>query len=415
MQHTPTFGLRLTRSIATLTFSAALICPAASPLFAQAPATASASSNRVVGALLRIDGKTLALKDQQGKETSVTLTDATKLMRIAPGQTSLASATPIQLSDLAVGDRLLVRTQPAAADGSMTAVTVIAMKQADITQQQQQTQTAWQHGVGGLVKSVDAAKRSIVIDSRASGGLVTVQMAPTAVVKRYAPESIQYEQAQPSSIDKIMPGDQLRARGTAGSTTATDHSFKADEVVAGSFKNLSGKITGVDAQTGMVSFTDLASKQMVAIKVTDATQLRKLDDATADKLAASMKAANGGGRDGGGDRAAGDVKPAAGTPGGAAPAGSSPAGDSRGQREPSAAGSGSDAADMQQAFTRAAPIHLTDLRKNDLVMVVASAGADSQLGAVTVITGIEPLLRASPNGSAAMLSNWSMGGAPSSQ
>ena len=50
------------------------------------------------------------------------------------------------------------------------------------------------------------------------------------------------------------------------------------------------------------------------------------------------------------------------------------------------------------------------MKKGDVVMVVASSGADKQLGAVTLVKGVEPLLRASPNGSAAMLSAWSVGG-----
>ncbi len=66
--------------------------------------------------------------------------------------------------------------------------------------------------------------------------------------------------------------------------------------------------------------------------------------------------------------------------------------------------------DLQQALAKAPAIHLSDLKKGDFVMVVASSSADNQLGAVTLVSNVEPLLRASPNGSAAMLSNWSMGG-----
>jgi len=65
---------------------------------------------------------------------------------------------------------------------------------------------------------------------------------------------------------------------------------------------------------------------------------------------------------------------------------------------------------MQQALAHAQAIQLSSLKKGDLVMAVASSGADNQLGAVTMVTGVEPLLRASPNASAAGLSNWSLGG-----
>ena len=373
---------------------------------ALAQAAPPAAGTRVVGAVVSIDGMKITLKDQQGTQTTVTVTDATKLVRITPGQTSLASAAPIQLTDLQPGDRLLVRTQ--AGDAGIVAVSIVAMKQADIAQQHAQVQAAWQHGVGGLVKSVDASARTIMIAGTGSAPGMTIQLSTAAMVKRYAPESVQYEQAQPSSIDKIMPGDQLRARGTAGA----DHTFIADEVIAGSFRNLSGKLTAVDAQAGTMSFVDLASKQPLTIKVTGDTQLRKLDDATADKLAASMKQAEPGSA---GGRVRGAAGGAAGGPGTGAGAASdasathgvSEQGTTRHGMGDSGASSGGD---LQQALEHAAQIHLNDLRKNDFVMVVASASADNQLGAVSVVSNVEPLLRASPNGSAAMLSSWSMGG-----
>ena len=373
--------------------------PSAQVLAQAPPATTASAANRVVGALVKVEGMKLTLKDQQGTETAVTVADTTKIVRIAPGQTSMAGATPIQLIDLQPGDRLLVRTAPAS-DGSLGVTVIVAMKQGDIAQQQSQAQAAWQHGVGGIVKSIDAASRTVTVAATTTAE-TTIQLSPTTVIKRYAPESVQYEQAQPSSIDKIMPGDQLRARGTAG----PEHTFKADEIIAGSFRNLSGTISSVDAQAGVVNFTDLASKQPVAVKVTNDTQLRRIDDATAEKLAATMKASSGGGRQGAGGPPAG--APAAPPSAGPAAHGVSEQGTTRRGMNEAGTGGGTD---LQQALTQAAPIHIADLKKGDVVMVVASSGADKQLGAVTLVKGVEPLLRASPNGSAAMLSAWSVGG-----
>jgi hypothetical protein len=354
--------------------------------------------------LVKVDGQKLTLKDQQGVETTVTVTDATKFLQIAPGQTSLTGATPIQITDIEPGDRLLVRLQPASDAGALVAATVVAMKQADIAQQHAAVLAAWQHGVGGIVKQVDPANGSIVIATNGIGHpkSVTIQLGPKAVVKRYAAESVQYEQAQPSSIDKIMVGDQLRARGSAGSDPTT---FQADEVVAGSFKSISGKITAVDTAGGVVSLTDLATKQPLQLKVTADSQLRKLDDATAERLAAAMKSTGdtpAGGRPAG---AAPGGTPAGGPPAGGAP----PAGAAQWHRGPGQGGPAG-GGDMQQALAHAPAIHLADLKKGDIVMAVASSGADNTLGAVTVVTGVEPLLRASPSASAAVLSSWSLGG-----
>ena len=369
---------------------------------------AAAPASRLSGSLVKVDGKQITVKDAQGAESTIVVTDATKLLRIEPGQTSLAGAKPIQLTDMTPGDRLLVLRITPAPDGSgNTAAAVVAMKQADIAQQRATESAAWQHGLGGLVKSVDVDGKSIQIASGAEGKSVTVKLGPSAIVKRYAAESVQYDQAKPSSLDKIMVGDQLRARGTAGADGTT---FQADEVVAGSFRNFSGKVTAVDATGGMITLDDLATKQTVQLKVTSDSQLRKLDDATADKLAAAMKSAGDAGG-GGGARAAG------GPPAGGPPSGGGEGGGGRHGGAGSAGGpGGSGGSDMQQALAHAPAIQLAQLKRGDLVMVVASSGADNQMGAVTLVTGVEPLLRASPSASASVLANWSLaGGAPAQQ
>ncbi len=393
-------------SVVLLIASAALL--PASILKAQdagAPAPATAAASRVVGSLVKIDGQKLTLKDQKGVETTVSVTDSTRLAQVAPGQTNLASATPIKLADIQPGDRLLVRVQPAPDGSGMVATIVVAMRQADIAQQHAQILAAWQHGVGGLVKSVDTADQTVVI---AAGTVahprdVTIKFGPKTVVKRYAPESVEYDQAVPSSLDKVTVGDQLRARGAAGADPA---SFAADEVIAGSFRNISGKINAVDVTTGTLSLTDLATKQPVQLKVTADSHLRKLDDATAEKLAAQMKpAGEGGGR------------PAVASAAGGPPSEGPPSGGMGGMHRGPGAGASGGGGDMQQALAQAPAIKLTDLRKGDVVMAVASNGADNQLGAVTVVAGVDPLLRASPSASAAVLASWSLAGsnAPAEQ
>jgi hypothetical protein len=243
---------------------------------------------------------------------------------------------------------------------------------------------------------------------------MTIKLGPSTIVKRYAAESVEYEKAQVSSVDKIMVGDQLRARGKPDTDPTI---FEADEVVAGSFRNISGKITAVDATSGMVSLTDLATKQTVQLKVTGDSQLRKFDDATAERLAAAMKPAGdsgAGAKPGGGATGGGAPAPGApgGPPAGAAAGGASSSGSSSGAGgswHRGAGGAGSGSGDMQSALAHAAPVQLSELKKGDIVMAVASSGVDNQLGAVTLVTGVEPLLRASPSASAAVLSSWSLG------
>jgi len=108
------------------------------------------------------------VKTDAGLERKVTVPDGIKIQRIAPGEKDLSKAAVIQFADLAVGDRVLVRIAPAPTTDPVTAISIIAIPQADLAQKQQQERDEWQrNGVGGLVKSVDAGTGIVVITSGA--------------------------------------------------------------------------------------------------------------------------------------------------------------------------------------------------------------------------------------------------------
>jgi hypothetical protein len=62
---------------------------------------------------------------------------------------------------------------------------------------------------------------------------------------------------------------------------------------------------------------------------------------------------------------------------------------------------------MQQMLNRMPVIHFADLKRGDALMVVSTAGG-SDVTAIALLTGVEPLLEA-PEASRNLLSNWSMG------
>jgi len=131
-----TFSLRLVCGLALAVTMPMLAIPPR-PALAQAAGTATAQSTRIVGAVTAIDGKSLTIKSDAGATTTVNVSDSARLLRTAPGVKTLAGATPIQFSDLAVGDRVLAVVAPGAVGSTATATTVIAMKQEDIAQKQQ--------------------------------------------------------------------------------------------------------------------------------------------------------------------------------------------------------------------------------------------------------------------------------------
>jgi hypothetical protein len=70
-------------------------------------------------------------------------------------------------------------------------------------------------------------------------------------------------------------------------------------------------------------------------------------------------------------------------------------------------GGGRRGGDLQQMLNRAPAIHLSDLQKGDAVMLVSTEGT-SEVTAVTLLAGVEPLLQAPASTQNMLLSNWSM-------
>jgi hypothetical protein len=268
---------------------------------------------------------------------------------------------------------------------------IIAVKQADLAQKQEKDREDWQRrGVGGLVKSVDVQAEVIVLSSGTgtTAKTITVHTSKGAILKRYAPASVRFDEAQPAPLDAIHAGDQLRARGAKN---ADGTEIAAEEVISGSFRNISGTVTSVDTTGSSLVVKDLVSKKQVTIHITPEAQMRRLPDRIAQMLAARLK---GTGSAGGQGISGADARPPYGA-GGAQ------------QRGPGGGGGG----DPEQMLSRAPAIQLADLKKGDAVMLVSTQAA-SDVTAITLLAGVEPLLEA-PAASQNLLSNWSMNsGAP---
>lgn len=363
---------------------------AATPL----PQTAVAGgAAKQLGTIRTISANTLTLVTDAGTQVTVQVPAGIRIVRVEPGQTSLKEATPIHLEDLQAGDRILVSGRLSDDSKTLVAAIVISMKSADLQAAHQQEQEEWRRGVGGLVSSVDPATGTIMISVAAPGGkkTVTVHTTNATSFRRYAPDSVKFDDAKASTIAAIQPGDQLRARGQR----STDGSeFTAQAIVSGSFRNIAGTVVSTDASAGTVTVKDLATKKNVVVKVTSDSDARKLPEQVAQLIAMRLRGGGPGGensQNGGQARNAGQ-------------------GNQAGNRGGTMARRGTP--DFQQILNRMPKTQIADLQKGDAVMIVSTQGSTSgEVTAITLLAGVEPILEAPGGGM--QLSPWSLGGAPS--
>jgi len=385
---------------AVVLFSVVAVFAQSAPQQAPAPGPLA----KAVGEIKSLSGTSLTLATDDGKTESIALPENVRVVRIAPGATDLKNATPITVEDLQKGDRVLVQGKASDDGKSLIAVRVVVMKQSDVAAKQQQEKDDWQkRGIGGLVSEANAAAGTVTISVTTFAGSkkVLVQTTKKTVIRRYAPNSVKFDDAKPSALADIQPGDQLRARGNKN---ADGTEFAADEIVSGSFRNIAGTITAVNAADNSLTVMDLLTKNPVIVKVSADSQLRKLPQMMAQRIAMRLK----------GQTPEGQAAPAGGAPANTAAA-APPAGPAASGAPGGGGANGGGAArgggDLQQMLSRLPALTVNDFQKGDAVILVSTEGTDSGVTAITLVGGVEPILTAAPAGRQAMvLSPWSLGG-----
>ena len=333
------------------------------------------------GSVQSIQGHTIVLKDDAGKEIKVTIQENARILRVAPGQTDLKSAVPMTVSDIQAGDRMLVRGQAGASADSVAASSIIVMRKGDVAEKQQQDRMEWQrHGTGGIVTSIDSGAGTVTLSLTPTQNVV-VKTTPQTNFLRYAPNSVKFEGAVKAQFSEIKVGDQLRARGTR---TPDGKELTANEVISGTFRNIAGTITGIDAGASTLTIKDVLGKKNVKVKISGDTQMRKLPEQLAQRIAFFLKSPEAAQA-----AAARFQQRGGGGAGGQRPGGGSP--------------------DFQQMINRLPSVTLTDLKKEEAVMIVSTPGTgNSEVSAITLLSGVEPILSSNTSQAAALLNGWNL-------
>jgi hypothetical protein len=374
---------------------------------ALAAQTPPVGTKLVSGEVTSIDtsAKQFKVKADDGVNYTVALQDSTAYLRMPFGEKDQKKATKIELADVAVGDRLIARGPLAEDTKTVTVRTVIVMTKDDVAKKQQQDHADWQkRGIAGTITSVNADTKEITVNLHGRDAKSLVIDAGKTSFRRYAPESVRFADAKPSSFTELQVGDTIRALGDKNEDGSR---LKAEELVSGSFQTIAGTVISVNTATGEVQLMDLKTKKPVTVRTNQNSMLRRLEERTAAMLARRMNPpADGGGSPGG-------------APGGGAPGGSPRALDA--PREGGAPGGpgggmrGGSNFDLQMILERSPQLALTELKKGDALIVSSTKGADgSSMTAISLVAGVEPFLAAAPRRAGQVdLGSWSLGmGAP---
>ena len=379
------------------------------PAFGQAADAAAGKAsapgvtpNRVIGDVTVIDqaGMNITLKVEGAGAVTAALNDKTVyyraksdiLSRAATAVISPADLDKTSLAEVGVGDRVVVLGKVADDQKSVPARILIVATKADLAQKQERDREEWRRrGLVGTVSALNPETKEITLQLRAVAGGQSITIAAggeKVKFRRYAPDSVRFGDARPSSLGEIKLGDQLRAKGDRSEDGTR---FTAEEVVTGTFRSIRGAVESVNAQANEIRVKDAVTGKSVTISISKDSMVRRLPAELAARLAA--RGQRGGGGDGaqeGGDDAGSQQRPARGE-----------GGEGRSRRPEGAGAEGAGGRrrtgrgfDLQEMLERMPVATIAELKPGEMVLVSSTAGADpARATAVALVAGVDALLQ----------------------
>ena len=381
---------------------------------AQQPGGTPGQAVRPVGVVAEIQPGRLILKTDAGPSIEVRVPEGVAVLRVPPGVKDLKAATKISAGDLAVGDRIFIKGRLSEDQQSVVAATIMVMTKVELAAARQKEQEDWQkRGISGVVKELNPAAKELTLAVRNVPSTpanpthpVVVTMAPGAPLLRYSPDSVKFSDAKPSSLEEIKVGDQVRVLGTK-SEDGTH--FAAEELVSGTFRNIAATVISSDVAGGTLTLKDLATGEPVLVRTNPDSKLHTLPPFIAMMIARF----NSGQPDAGGP-GSGARQPTgrSGGPRGKAVTGGEVGGANRptGEGFGGPGGMGGAPRDFNQMLDHMPPLSLGDLKPGQALIVVSTEGVKpSEVTAIAVLAGVEPILEARPKGSnQVVLGPWNM-------
>jgi hypothetical protein len=388
---------------------------------ATTPENPALTANRALGDVTEIDAanKMLVLKiDKVEHAVAAALSDATQYFRAKPEALARAEAgtiTPadldkIAMTDVGIGDRVVVLGRLSDDRKAVMARIVVVAKKADIAGKQDRDREEWRRrGTLGVVSAVNPQTKEITVSTRTPGGTtpVIIEAAGEKIsFRRYPEGSVKYADARPSTFEQVRVGDQLRALGNKSADGAR---FTPEVVAFGSFRTILGTVKSVDAANNQIQITNEQNKaQTFTVALAPDSSVRRMPPMMGmmlARIAGGGGAAMGGGRFGG---PGGGGQPGGGQPGGGGggqpQGGGRPAGGGGGEGQGGGRRGmmGGGGFDLQEMIERLPAAQLAELKPGDVLIVSSTVGQDpTRMTAITILAGAETVLaalQASPAG-----------------
>jgi hypothetical protein len=221
----------------------------------------------------------IGMKTETG-DLTVIISSKTVYKKLLPENPSPVAAVASSLSEIGIGDKIVISAFLSDDKTKATARTVYLMTKADISKKDQSNIEKWKtKSITGKVVLVNEPAKEITVAVKTPTGDKNVVLSTftNTIYKRFSEDSLDFKDAKIESFSDVKTGDQIRA---IGEKNADGSVLKAEEIVTGGFKQIIGKITAINPQTNEITVQEFAEKQgkttVVALKNT--SLLRKFPE-----------------------------------------------------------------------------------------------------------------------------------------
>lgn len=306
----------------------------------------------------RVEALEFGVTPDGGAPVLVKVGPETEVVTIPPGERGLEKAKPAKVTDIELGDRVLVSF----VEGLEEARRIVLMPAGEIARRNEAERLDWQQrGVSGIVAARNGDE--IALEQRTPQGVkkTAIRVTEKTRIRRYAPDSVKFTDAQPSTAGEIAPGDQVQARGRKNED---GREMAAEEIVFGTFLSKVGAVLAVNVEAGEIRMEDLATKKVLTVRVTAGSRLKSLPDMKT-MFAAMIQAGKAHAAEG--HAAEGHANPAN--------------------------------FDLKQMLEQLPPCRLEDVKAGSTMVVTSTRGANSdQLTAILLLANADGLIQMAQSG-----------------
>ena len=248
---------RMTRALILCAFAGALSAQTAKP---------------VLGTVTGFKSFEILLKSDSGENVAARFGADTEVVQVPPGERDFSKAARAAVTDILAGDRIMASFVA----GMPEARRIVLITSRDIAKRNEAEKLDWQvRGINGLALSHSGNEITVLIRTPEGNHEAVVTVTGKTNIRRYAPDSVKFTQALPSTVAEIAAGDQVRARGTK---SEDGKNVVADDVVFGTFLTRMGAITAVRREQGEIDIQEVITKQSLTVRIAGDSQMKKMPD-----------------------------------------------------------------------------------------------------------------------------------------